>query len=56
MAWAKTSIHVHEYGTRHHHDIHLTPYYFLESVLEQSLQPRRFSNFIHRAASEVGVC
>ena len=37
MAWARTSIHVQEYGTRHQHDIHLTPY-FLESVLEQSLQ------------------
>ena len=55
MAWARTSIHVQEYGTRHHHDIHLTPYYFLESMLEQSLQPRHFSNFSHRAAGEVGV-
>ena len=43
MAWARTSIHVQEYGTRHQHDFHLTPY-FLESVLEQSLQPHRFSN------------
>ena len=56
VAWARTSIHVQEYGTRHHHDIHLTPYYFLESMLEQSLQPRRFSSFSHRAAGEVGVC
>ena len=56
VAWARTSIHVQEYGTRHHHDIHLTPYYFSESVLEQSLQPRCFSNFSHRAAVEVGVC
>ena len=53
MAWARTSIHVQEYGTRHQHDIHMTPY-FLESMLEQSLQPRRFSNFSHRAAGEVG--
>ena len=37
------SIHVQEYGTRHQHDFHLTPY-FLESMLHQSLQPRRFSN------------
>ena len=43
MAWARTSIHVQEYGTRHQHDFHLTPY-FLESVLQQSLQPRRLSN------------
>ena len=43
VAWAKTSIHVQEYGTRHQHDFHLTPY-FLESVLQLSLQPRRFSN------------
>ena len=56
VAWARTSIHVQEYGTRHHHDIHLTPYYFLESVLEKSLQPRRFSNFSHRAVGGVGVC
>ena len=56
VAWARTSIHVQEYDTRHHHDIHLTPYYFLESMLEQSLQPRHFSNFSHRAAGEVGVC
>ncbi len=39
----RTSIHVQEYDTRHQHDFHLTPY-FLESVLEQSLQPHRFSN------------
>ena len=43
MVWARTSIHVQEYDTRHHHDIHLTPY-FLESVLEKSLQPHHFSN------------
>ena len=43
VAWARTSIHVQEYGTRHQHVIHMTPY-FLESMLEQSLQPRRFSN------------
>ena len=43
VAWARTSIHVQEYGTRHQHDFHLTPY-FLESVLHQSLQPRHFSN------------
>ena len=43
MAWARTSIHVQEYGTCHQHDFHLTPY-FLESVLEQSLQPHCFSN------------
>ena len=53
MAWARTSIHVQEYGTRHQHDFHLTPY-FLESVLEQSLQPCHFSNFSHRAAGKVG--
>ena len=35
MAWARTSIHVQEYGTRHQHDFHLTPY-FLESVLQPS--------------------
>ena len=43
VAWARTSIHVQEYGTRHHHDFHLTPY-FLESVLQQSLQHCCFSN------------
>ena len=43
VAWARTSIHVQEYGTRHQHDFHLTPY-FLESVLEQYLQPHHFSN------------
>ena len=43
MAWARTSIHVQEYGTHHQHDFHLTPY-FLESVLQQSLQPSHFSN------------
>ena len=43
MAWARTSIHVQEYGTRRQHDFHLTPY-FLEFVLEQSLQTHRFSN------------
>ena len=43
MAWARTGIHVQEYGTRHQHDFHLTPY-FLESVLEKSLQPHLFSN------------
>ena len=47
MAWARTSIHVQEYGTRHQHDFHLTSY-FLESVLEQSLQPHRFSNSASR--------
>ena len=31
VAWARTSIHIQEYGTRHQHDFHLTPY-FLESV------------------------
>ena len=43
MAWARTSIHVQEYDTRHQHDFHLIPY-FLESVLEQYLQPHHFSN------------
>ena len=43
MAWARTSIHVQEYSTHHQHDFHLTPY-FLESMLEQCLQPHRFSN------------
>ena len=43
VAWARTSIHVQEYGTRHQHDFHLTPD-FLESMLQLSLQPPCFSN------------
>ena len=54
MAWARTSIHVQEYGTRHQHDFHLTPY-LLESVLQQSLQPRRFSTQPSRGGQGGGL-